>query len=104
MINSYYERTDEGFEFDKEMETGKFKLVNSEKGIKLYDTDQDDEEIASFSTDYEGEREPEAVGQEVVDLFLDSEEVSEEFIEAAGGTDYLKIFISRLLESEEDQQ
>lgn len=97
MLNSYYDKTDNGFEFDKEMEAGKFRLVNSEEQLKVYDTDQ---ELASFQTDYQGEREPEQVGQEMVNLFLESEEVSEEFIEAAGGTDYLKIFISRLLESD----
>lgn len=97
MLNSYYDKTDNGFEFDKEMETGTFRLVNSEEELKLYDTDQ---EIASFQTNYRGERKPEQVGQEMVNLFLESDEVSEEFIEAAGGTDYLKIFISRLLDPE----
>lgn len=96
MLNSYYDKTDNGFEFDKEMDTGKFRLVNAEEELKIYDSDT---EIASFQTDYRGERAPEKVGKEMVDLFLESEEVSEDFIEAAGGTDYLKIFISRLLES-----
>lgn len=98
MLNSYYDKTDDGFEFDKEMETGKFKLVNSDQSIKVLDSDQ---ELVSFEPDYKGEREPEKVSEEMVNLFIDSEEISEDFIEAVGGIDSLRIFISRLLESQE---
>ncbi len=96
MLNSYYSKTDEGFEFDKEMETGKFKLVNREQSIKVMDSDQ---ELASFEPEYRGEKETQEVSQEMVNLFLESENVSEDFIEAVGGIDSLRIFISRLLES-----
>lgn len=99
MLNSYYERTENGFKFDKELEKGNFKLVNSEEGIKIFDSD---EELATVQHNYSESLQSEKVGQEVVEKLLESEEVSEDFIEAAGGTDYLKIFISRLLESDEE--
>jgi hypothetical protein len=98
MLNSYYERTENGFKFDKELEQGHFKLVRSDNEFKIYDRD---EEIATLQHNYSEKAESEEVGAEVVESLLDSEQVSEEFIEAAGGTDYLKIFISRLLDSNE---
>ncbi len=98
MLNSYYSKTDNGFEFDKEMETGKFKLVNREESIKIFDSDQ---ELASFEPEYGEGREAEEVSEDMVELFLESEQVSEDFIEAVGGIDSLRIFISRLLDSQE---
>jgi len=98
MLNSYYNRTDNGFEFDKDMETGKFRLINQDQNIKVYDADQ---EIVSFEPDYSGERKSKEVSKEMVEHFLESEEVSEDFIQAAGGIDSLRIFISRLLDDQD---
>ncbi|MFQ3307805.1 MAG: hypothetical protein ACI977_000016 [Candidatus Nanohaloarchaea archaeon] len=99
MINSYYERTENGFKFDKDMEKGSFRLVNQEEEIKVYDSG---DELASFKHNYSENRDAGRTGQEIVQNFLESDKVSEEFIEAAGGTDYLKIFISRILDSDKD--
>ena len=98
MLNSYYNRTENGFEFDKDMETGKFRLINQDQNIKVYDADQ---EIVSLETDYRGERKSKEVSEEMVEHFLESEKVSEEFIQAAGGIDSLRIFISRLLDNKD---
>lgn len=100
MINSYYERTENGFKFDKELENGHFSVIRDDNAFKFYDTD---EELATLNHDYSEKTESKEVGEDVVKRLLESDQVSEDFIEAAGGIDYLKIFISRLLDSKDEK-